>query len=122
MLLLAQTVAVDYPGTSYPGIDGFLGTRASIMLDVVFLAMFLVVPMMALGIATARFKKRFHLHRQIQLTLGIVLLLAVVAFEVARSAVDKFGGDSLIEFKDNYERFIETARILPLDPPETVIA
>lgn len=51
-----------------------------------------------------------------------VVMEAVVAFEVARSALDKFGGDSLIEFKDNYERFIETARILPLDPPETVIA
>ncbi len=51
-----------------------------------------------------------------------VVMEAVVAFEVARSALDKFGGDSMIEFKDNYERFIETARILPLDPPETVIA
>ncbi len=51
-----------------------------------------------------------------------VVMEAAVAFEVARSALDKFGGDSLIEFKDNYERFVETARILPLDPPETVIA
>ena len=28
---------------AYPGIDGFLGTRASWMLDVLFLAMFAVV-------------------------------------------------------------------------------
>jgi chorismate synthase len=51
-----------------------------------------------------------------------VVMEAVVAFEVARAALDKFGGDSMMEFKDNYERFIETARILPLDPPESVIA
>ncbi|PHQ79105.1 MAG: chorismate synthase [Phycisphaera sp.] len=51
-----------------------------------------------------------------------VVMEAVVAFEVARAALDKFGGDSMLEFKDNYERFLETARILPLDPPENVIA
>ena len=31
----------------YGGINGFLGTRASLMLDVVFLAMFVVVPVLA---------------------------------------------------------------------------
>ena len=51
-----------------------------------------------------------------------VVMEAVVAFEVARAALDKFGGDSMMEFKDNYERFFETARLLPMDPPETVIA
>ena len=34
----------------YPGIDGFLGTRASLMLDVVFLAMFAVIPTMAVSV------------------------------------------------------------------------
>ncbi len=51
-----------------------------------------------------------------------VVMEAVVAFEIARSALDKFGGDSMTEFRDNYERFLELARVLPLDPPETVIA
>ena len=51
-----------------------------------------------------------------------VVMEAVAAFEVARAALDKFGGDSMMEFKDNYERFMETARLLPLDPPDTVIA
>ena len=67
---------------AYPGIDGFLGTRASVMLDVVFAAMFLVVPAMAASIALARYGKRWHTHGRIQLLLGSVLLLAVVAFEV----------------------------------------
>ena len=35
----------------FHGINGFLGTRASIMLDVVFLAMFLVLPVLAWSIA-----------------------------------------------------------------------
>ncbi|MEM6797891.1 MAG: DUF420 domain-containing protein [Planctomycetota bacterium] len=68
--------------SAYPGVDGFLGTRASIMLDVVFAAMLLVLPTMAASIALARYAKRWGLHGRIQLTLGVVLLIAVVAFEV----------------------------------------
>lgn len=64
------------------GMDGFLpGSRASIMLDVVFIAMFLVLPIMAWSIAQVR-KGRYSLHKKVQLTLGLVLLLAVTAFEI----------------------------------------
>lgn len=66
----------------YSGINGFLGTRASIMLDIVFLAMFLVIPAMAWGIALARFRKQFTLHKRVQLAVTVVLLLAVGAFEI----------------------------------------
>ncbi|WP_425398368.1 DUF420 domain-containing protein [Aeoliella sp.] len=66
----------------FPGIDGFLGTRASLMLDVVFVAMFAVIPVMGVSIAMARYKQRWQLHKTIQLTLATVLLVAVVAFEV----------------------------------------
>lgn len=65
----------------YPGLDGFLGTRGSLMLDVVFLAMFAVVPILGWSIYQVR-SGRFARHRQIQLTLGLVLLLAVLAFEI----------------------------------------
>jgi len=65
----------------YAGIDGFLGTRASLMLDVVFLAMFLVVPVMGWSIYLARFRGNFALHKRVQLTLGAVLLVTVAAFE-----------------------------------------
>ncbi len=70
------------PAGEFPGIDGFLGTRASIMLDVVFLAMFVVVPAMGVSIYLVRYHRNYAMHKTIQLTLGGVLLIAVTAFEV----------------------------------------
>ena len=67
---------------AFPGIDGFLGTRASIMLDTVFLAMFLVVPALACSIWIVKRKRNFALHKRIQVTLGLVLLGAIMLFEV----------------------------------------
>jgi putative membrane protein len=66
----------------FSGINGFLGTRASIMLDVVFLAMFLVLPVLGVSIGLARFRRQYAWHKRIQLILAIVLLLAVAAFEI----------------------------------------
>jgi len=43
-----------------------------------------------------------------------VIMENVIAFEVARAMVEKFGGDSLVEMKQNYEAFLATARRLPL--------
>jgi uncharacterized membrane protein YozB (DUF420 family) len=62
-------------------LPGFLGTRASLMLDVVFVAMFLVVPLMAIGIALAK-RGQYVLHKRLQLATAAVLLLAVLAFEI----------------------------------------
>jgi len=73
MILLGQT--------DFPGVDGFLGFRGSLMLDVVFLAMFAVLPALAVSIALVK-RGKFELHKKLQLVLGIVLLLAVIAFEV----------------------------------------
>ncbi len=70
------------PAEAFPGIDGFLGTRGSLMLDVVFLAMFLVVPAMGVSIYLVKFQRKFDLHKKIQLALGSILLIAVVCFEV----------------------------------------
>jgi len=44
-----------------------------------------------------------------------VVMENVVAFEVARALVEKFGGDSLLEMRSNYDRFLEVARRLPLE-------
>ena len=66
----------------YGGINGFLGTRASLMLDVVFLAMFVVVPVLAFSVYLVKVRRRYQLHKQIQVTLGLVLLAAVTLFEV----------------------------------------
>ncbi|MDB5323956.1 MAG: chorismate synthase [Phycisphaerales bacterium] len=43
-----------------------------------------------------------------------VILENVVAFEIARAMVEKFGGDSLLEMKTNYDNFLAIARRLPL--------
>ncbi len=66
----------------YPGFDGFLGNRASFMLDVVFLAMFVVVPVMGWSIYQVKTHKRYLLHKRVQLAIGLVLLVAVTLFEI----------------------------------------
>jgi len=43
-----------------------------------------------------------------------VIMENVIAFEVARAFLEKFGGDSLPEVKANYENFLSAARKLPL--------
>jgi putative membrane protein len=66
----------------YPGLDGFLGTRASFMLDVLVLAMGLVVVVLAWSIYQVKYRRRYELHKWVQVTLGVVLLIAVIVFEV----------------------------------------
>ena len=43
-----------------------------------------------------------------------VIIENVVAFEIARAVVEKFGGDSITEVRANYDNFVATARRLPL--------
>jgi putative membrane protein len=66
----------------HTGIDGFLGTRASLMLDVVFLAMFAVLPVLGWSVWVVRYRRRYVLHKRVQLALAGVLLVAVTAFEI----------------------------------------
>jgi uncharacterized membrane protein YozB (DUF420 family) len=66
----------------HPGLEGFLGTRASLMLDVVFLAMFAVLPVLGLSIYLVRVRRAYALHKRLQLALAAVLLVAVTAFEL----------------------------------------
>jgi putative membrane protein len=63
------------------GIDGFLGTRASLMLDVVTLAMVAIVPVLGWSVYQVKLRRRYLLHKRIQLTLGLALLVTVVLFE-----------------------------------------
>jgi hypothetical protein len=76
MLVLAQS-------GNYPGIDGFLPFgRGSLMLDVVFVAMFAVVPVLAASIWLVKYRRRHQLHKTLQLVLAGVLLAAVGLFEI----------------------------------------
>lgn len=46
-----------------------------------------------------------------------VVVENIAAFEIARAAREKFGGDSLPEMLANYESYLRMARSLPLEPP-----
>src|SRR3954470_17318222 len=68
--------------SGFPGIDGFLGTRAPLMIDVVCLAMIGVVLVLAWSIFQVKMRHRYQLHKWTQIILGAVLLVVVILFEV----------------------------------------
>lgn len=47
-----------------------------------------------------------------------VVMENVVAFEIARVFLEKFGGDSMHQVQANYDAYMEMARNLPLEPVE----
>jgi len=61
---------------------GFLPTRGTFMLDFVFVAMIAIIPVMAWSIYLARYQRRYELHKRVQVLLALVLLVAVVLFEI----------------------------------------
>jgi putative membrane protein len=63
-------------------VDGFLGYRTSFMLDFVVCSLVLVVPLLLWSIWLVRYRRQFTLHRRLQLAIGLILLVAVTAFEV----------------------------------------
>jgi uncharacterized membrane protein YozB (DUF420 family) len=52
------------------------------MVDVVFLAMFAVVAVLAWSVFEVKARRRYQLHKWTQITLGVILLVAVVLFEI----------------------------------------
>lgn len=68
---------------------GILPTRATFMLDVVFVAMFAVLPVLAASVYLVKARRRFELHRRMQITLAAVLLVAVTAFEFDLNFITK---------------------------------
>jgi uncharacterized membrane protein YozB (DUF420 family) len=82
----------------FPGIDGFLGTRASIGMDVVLVGLVALLPVLAWSIAAVR-RGRYGLHKALQLFIAAALAAAIVVFEIdvrlvsdwkARAAVSPF--------------------------------
>lgn len=67
---------------SYPGWDGFLGTRGSWMLDFICLMMIAFVPILLWSIYLVRYRRQFARHKRIQLILGAALLIAIICFEI----------------------------------------
>ena len=52
------------------------------MLDFVFLAMFAIVLVLSFSIVLVRRKKRYRLHKRIQIATALILLVTIVAFEI----------------------------------------
>jgi putative membrane protein len=69
--------------------DGFLGFRTSFMLDFVVVALVLIVPVLVFSLYLVKIQKQYTAHRNLQLLLGIVLLVAVGLFEVDLQWVQK---------------------------------
>jgi len=75
--------AIVFGQTAYPGLDGILPFgRGSLMLDVVFVAMFAVVPLLLISVYLVKYQRRYALHKQLQLAMASVLLVAVLLFEI----------------------------------------
>lgn len=66
---------------SFEGIDGFLGTRASLGMDVVLVGLLAVLPLLAWSVSLVR-RGRYALHRALQVSIALLLLAAIVVFEV----------------------------------------
>jgi putative membrane protein len=65
-----------------PGIDGFLGTRASLGMDVVLIGLFAVLPLLAWSIFLVRYKRAYRGHRLLQILIAGALLMAILFFEI----------------------------------------
>lgn len=59
-----------------------MGTRASLMVDIVVVAMVVVVIVMGWSIRQVMCHQRFTLHKRVQLLLAAVLAVAITAFEI----------------------------------------
>ncbi|MDZ4658428.1 MAG: DUF420 domain-containing protein [Bythopirellula sp.] len=66
----------------YPGWDGFLGTRASFMLDAVCVGMVMVILILSWSIRQVHVHRNFRLHKRVQLGLAALLAVVLTAFEI----------------------------------------
>lgn len=62
--------------------NGFLPTRGSLVLDAVFLAMFVICAVMLASIFLVRYQQKYETHRRIQTGLAVFLAIAVAIFEI----------------------------------------
>lgn len=76
--------------------NGFLGYNASFMLDVVVCALVAVVPALLFSLYLVKVKRNYLWHRNLQVALGVVLLLTVGAFEVDLQVVND-GWEPIVE-------------------------
>ncbi len=63
------------------GIDGFLGTRASLGMDVVLVGLIALLPVLAWSVALVR-RGAYAAHKRLQLFIVVALLAAIIVFEI----------------------------------------
>lgn len=61
---------------------GFLGYPTTFMLDFVVCALVLIVPVLIWSLWLVKVQRAFRLHKQVQIALGVTVLVAVLAFEI----------------------------------------
>lgn len=94
--------------------DGFLGFQTSFMLDFVVCALVLVVPLLLFSLWNVKIKHRYQLHRKLQLLLGVILLIAVSAFEIDLQLVH--GGWENIVQKSSTDETVLAERVAAARP------
>lgn len=61
---------------------GFLGTRGSLMIDMVFVAMIVIVPAVWMSVWLAHSRNNYQRHKWVQIVLATLLAVTVLAFEI----------------------------------------
>jgi putative membrane protein len=74
----------------YDGVSGFLPGRASLMLDVVVVAMFFVLLALGFSVYSVKYRRRYTRHKLIQVTLASTLLAVLLLFEIDVHFIDKW--------------------------------
>ena len=70
------------PAALLPGIDGFLGTRASFGMDLVLVGLIALLPVLAWSIYLVRNRRAYVAHKRLQIFIAAALLAAIVVFEI----------------------------------------
>jgi putative membrane protein len=79
--LMPDAVTTTVPAGAFPGLDGFLGSRASLGMDVVLVGLLALLPVLAWSVAAVR-RRHYRLHKRLQLLIVTLLLAAIVFFEI----------------------------------------
>ena len=93
---------------------GFLGYPTTFMLDFVVCALALVVPLLLYSLWLVKARRQYRSHKRLQITLGIILLAAVPAFEVDVQMVH--GGWENIVARQGLEDAALTAKLNSVRP------
>jgi len=94
--------------------SGFLGYPTTFMLDFVVCALVLIVPLLVYSLWLVKIRRRYLAHKRLQIALGLILLVAVSAFEIDIQLVH--GGWEKIVAQQNLAPELLEAKIASVRP------